>query len=204
MAGPSTAPPGRRARHTPVESEREILAAAEQLLRERPFRAITVSDIMARTGLKRPAFYVHFSDRYELVLRVVEQIGAELFEMADRWLKGSAPREDIRDAMDGVTRVYAAHGPVMRALADAAASDARVEHTYRALVQGFVDATAEHIEAEQQAARIARELDAAETARALMCMNERYLYETLGAQAHGDPQQAAAVLLRIWLATLYP
>ncbi len=180
------------------------MAAAEQLLRERPFRAITVAEIMGCTGLKRPAFYVHFKDRYDLVLRVVEQIGAELYEMADQWLKGSAPREDIRVAMDGVASVYTAHGPVMRALADAATSDARVEASYRALVQGFVDATAEHIIAEQQAGEIASDLDAGETARALVWLNERYLYETLGGQQREDPHQVAAVLVRIWLATLYP
>ncbi|MHB8533199.1 MAG: TetR/AcrR family transcriptional regulator [Solirubrobacteraceae bacterium] len=204
MTAAPSAPPGRRARHDALESEREILAAAEQLLRERPFREITVADIMSRTGLKRPAFYVHFKDRYDLVLRVVEQIGTELYEMADRWLQGSAPREDIRVAMDGVARVYAAHGPVMRALADAATSDARVEASYRALVQGFVDATAEHIHAEQRAGEIAAELDAAETARALVWLNERYLYETLGAGGHEDPGRAASVLRHIWLATLYP
>jgi AcrR family transcriptional regulator len=204
VSGTTTGAPERRARHDPVESEREILAAAEQLLRERPFREITVAAIMARTGLKRPAFYVHFADRYELVLRVVEEIGAALFEMADRWLKGSAPRADIRSAMHGVADVYSAHGRVMRALADAATSDARVEATYRALVQGFVDATAEHIEAEQATGEIAAELNAREIARALVWMNERYLYEALGGGSGEDPVRIADVLALIWLATLYP
>ena len=40
--------------------------------------------------MSRPSFYVYFRDRHHLAVRLVEGIGAQLFEMADRWLKGSA------------------------------------------------------------------------------------------------------------------
>ena len=42
---------------------------------------------MKLTGLKRPAFYVHFRDKYDLALRVVQDIGQELFTLANHWLK---------------------------------------------------------------------------------------------------------------------
>ena len=80
----------RRPKHDPKESEREILVAAEEFLRERPFREMTVDAVMSRTGLKRPAFYVHFRDRHDLALRVVEQLGMEIGEMVDRWLVAAA------------------------------------------------------------------------------------------------------------------
>jgi AcrR family transcriptional regulator len=200
---PATTGASRRPRHDPEESEQEILRAAEQLLREQPFRAITVADIMDRTGLKRPAFYVHFKDRYDVVLRVVEHIGSELFEMANQWLRGSDPRADLRTAMEGVATVYAAHGPALRALADAATSDARVEASYRALVQAFIDATAERIIAEQAAGRVAPTLDGYETARALVWLNERYLSEAVTSPDPDAPVHAAGVLVHIWLSTLY-
>jgi TetR/AcrR family transcriptional regulator, ethionamide resistance regulator len=56
---------------------------------------------------------------------------------------------DLRSALEGVAAVYVEHGPVLRALADAAGSDATVESAYRALVQGFINATARRIRAEQ-------------------------------------------------------
>src|SRR5690606_11745427 len=112
-----------------------ILEAAEQLLRERPFREVTVADVMDRTGLKRPGFYVHFRDRHDLALRVVEHIGRELFAMTDRWLDGDDPVADAREAFEGLVAVYALHGPVLRALADASGADARVEEAYRGLVE---------------------------------------------------------------------
>jgi len=194
----------RRPRHDRRETEREILEAAEQLLRERPFREITVEQIMLRTGLKRPAFYAHFRDRHDLVLRVVQHIGDELFAVANRWLQGDDPERDIPAALEGVVAVYMSHGPALRALADAAPTDARVEGAYRALVQAFIEATAARIEFEQGRGRVPGEIDAAETARALVWLNERYLSETCGRRPQDDASRTVAVLARIWLATLYP
>ena len=112
---------GRRRRRTPKEAEREIIAAAEALLRERPFRELTVDELMRRTELSRPSFYVYFRDRHQLVLRVVEQLGGELFTMSERWLRGSGDQRAVaRDALQGIVDVFAEHGPVLRALADAA------------------------------------------------------------------------------------
>jgi TetR/AcrR family transcriptional regulator, ethionamide resistance regulator len=193
----------RRPRHDPRETEREILEAAEALLREHPVREMTVEQVMARTELKRPAFYAHFQDRHDLILRVVADLGERLFAMADRWLQGDDPEPDIVAAIEGVAEVYMTDGAVLRALADAATADARVEEAYRGLVQAFVNATAEHIRAEQAAGRTAGDLDAHETARALVWLNERYLSDALGRMPQDDPAKAVGILSRIWLATLY-
>jgi TetR/AcrR family transcriptional regulator, ethionamide resistance regulator len=193
----------RRPRHDPRETEREILEAAEQLLRERPFRGVTVEQVMLRTGLKRPAFYAHFKDRYDLVLQIVAHIGGELLVVAERWLEGDDPEHDIPIALEGAATVYLTHGPVLRALADAAPTDERVESAYRTLVETFVDANAKRIAAEQQSGRITAQLDAKETARALTWLVERYLAEAFGRAPAVDVQTVVQVLSHIWLATLY-
>lgn len=193
----------RRPKHDPRESEREILEAAEELLRERPFREVTVDAVMSRTGLKRPAFYAHFRDRHDLALRVVTHIGGELFAMTDRWLQGDDPLADARAAFEGLVPIYVRHGPVLRALADAAVSGEQVEAAYRTLVDQFIAATAKHIREEQARGRIHDLPDVEETARALIWMDERYLSEALGRMPQADPRLVVEVLLRIWSATLY-
>ena len=45
-------------------AEAEIVGAAEALLRERSFRELTVDEVMRRTDLSRPSFYVYFRDRH--------------------------------------------------------------------------------------------------------------------------------------------
>jgi AcrR family transcriptional regulator len=195
--------PARRRRRTPEIAEGEIIAAAEAFLRERPFRELTVDEVMRRTDLSRPSFYVYFSDRHQLVLRVVEHLGSELFTMSDRWLSGTGEGPELaRQALDGVVAVYVEHGPVMRALADAAADDPGVEQAYTALVQSFVDATARHIEQEIAAGRILP-LDPYETAKALVWMMERYLMLSLGRQPLTPAQAVADTLATIWTRVLY-
>ena len=194
----------RRRRRTPEAAQREIIDAAERLLRERPFRELTVDEVMRRTGLSRPSFYVYFRDRHHLVLRVVEHIGGELFTMSNRWFKGTEHSpENVRRAIEGVAAVYGEHGPVLRALAEAAAEDPGVERVYGDLVQGFVDATASHIEAELAAGRIRRPLEARPTAEALIWMNERFLNTHLGRSPKAAQSMVVDTLAEIWTRTLY-
>jgi AcrR family transcriptional regulator len=201
-AAPASTPSGRRPRHDPRDTEREILDAAEALLRERPFRELSVQAVMARTGLKRPAFYVHFRDRHELALRVVDRIREELLTVANRWFEGGETAAELRSALEGVAAVYVEHGPVLTALSDASGSDATVEAAYRALVQGFIAATARRIRAEQASGRAA-DVDPDETARALVWLMESYLRDALGRSPIADPSTVVDVIERIWTATLY-
>jgi AcrR family transcriptional regulator len=195
--------PSKRRRRSPELAEREILDAAEAFLRERPFRDLSVDEVMARTTLSRPSFYVYFRDRHHLTVRLVEGIGGQLLAMANRWLQGGAdPQADIRTAHEGIVAVYDEHGLVLGAIADAAEHDPEVESTYRGLIERFVDATAEHISEEIAIGRVAL-ADPRETARALVWMNERYLRETLGRLPQASTEAVAETLSNIWLRALY-
>jgi AcrR family transcriptional regulator len=189
----------RRRRRSPAEAEREILQSAERFLRERPLRELTIDEVMVGTGLSRPAFYVYFRDRHDLVLRLIQEIGAELFEVADRWLKGG----DLRGGVEGVVSVYAKHGRVLRALSDAAVDDPDVEAAYHGLVHRFIDATADHIRAEQKDGGRSEGMSARRTASALVWMNERYLSMCLGGPKQQRPRDVADTLHQIWTRTLY-
>ena len=199
---PGDVAPRRRRRRTPEVAEREIISAADALLRERPFRELTVDEVMRRTDLSRPSFYVYFRDRHHLVLRVVEHLGAELFEMSDRWMRGDDGPDMARQALSGIVGVYAEHGHVMRALADAAADDPDVEQAYAEIVRGFIDATARHIEDEIAAGRILP-LDPRETARALVWMMERYLNLSFGREPRAEREAVSDTLTTIWTRVLY-
>src|SRR4029079_7313668 len=96
-------------------AEREILDAAESFLAERPFRDLSVDEVMARTTLSRPSFYVYFLDRTHRLGRLVEGIGQELFEGANIWLEG---RGDVYASLSAVAAVYGGHGRVPGAIHD--------------------------------------------------------------------------------------
>jgi len=194
----------RRRRRSPQEASAEIIAAAEALLRERPFRELTVDEVMRRTDLSRPSFYVYFRDRHHLVLRVVEHITAELLTPSRRWLHATDDGPAmVREALTGVVDIFAQHGSVLRALADAATDDPDVEQAYGSFVQTFVDAVTRHVEDEVGAGRMPP-LDAGEVSRALILMNERYLSEALGREPHAPHEVVVETLATIWTRTLYP
>jgi AcrR family transcriptional regulator len=192
-------PARRRRRRSPESAEREILGAAESFLAAHPFRELSVDEVMARTTLSRPSFYVYFRDRNHLLGRLVEGIGGELFDGAKIWLDGDG---DVHASLGAVAAVYARHGLVLGAIADAAGHDPDAESTYRGLIDRFVDATAQRIAKDITAGRI-EPLDPREAARALVWMSERYLKETLGRLPQSSLETVVETLPEIWERALY-
>ena len=194
---------GRRSRE---EARAEILDVAEQFLRERSVAELTVGELMERTAIGRSAFYVYFRDRYQLVAALLERLEAQLVEAARPWLTGSGhadPLADVRSALEGTVAVWSAHGPVLRAIAEAAGQDAQVEAVYRGgLLEHFITAVAERIEEGQALGRIGA-LDPRETAAALILMNERYLADRMGRIPQADPEAVVETLYCLWSAVLY-
>jgi AcrR family transcriptional regulator len=205
MVGSVQVEAGRRRRRRRQDSEQEILEAAERLLRERPFRELTVDDLMAATSQSRTAFYRHFTDRQDLLVRLVRDLNEELWEMSAGWLQGSGdPLVEGRQALERLAGVYAAHGPLLAAIAEAASHDADLEGVYRGLVNGFVDATAARIRRDAAAGRTSL-AHPDHVAAALVWMTERHLAATFGRVGASDAERSAALetLFTIWMRTLY-
>jgi len=193
----------RRRRRTPEQAEREILEATEEFLRDRPFRDLTIDEVMDRTGLSRPSFYVYFRDRHHLALRLLEELAKQVHEDSDAWLQGSSePPDDMRAAIAGTVTALAQHGSMMRAISDAATEDADVELAYRGVVEGFIDDTAARIERDVRAGR-SGSADSGMLAAALVWMNERYLLQNPVPDTPEDRRRVTDELTRIWMCAIY-
>ena len=168
---------------------------------------------MVRTGLSRPAFYAYFRDRYDLVTRLLEGLGGVLFVVDRRWLVGeSGGRDDASEVLVASLRegseTFVRYGPVLRAIADAASQDPRVEDVYRqGLIEHLIEAVADRISRDVRAGLSPGDLDPKETARALVLMSERYLLDAFGRPpSRPSAEEKTAVvgaLERVWLRTLY-
>ena len=164
---------------------------------------MTVDDLMARTGLSRPSFYEYFSDRHDLVIKLVERVGNRAFPVTDEWLNGDGdPRNELRSGWAGYAAVYQEHGHLIRALLSAAAQDRQVAEVYGTLRDHIVAASAERIRHEISHGRT-RPLDPDETARALVMMGEHYLTSKFEHSDEPDVHGAVEVLTRIWMRVLY-
>ena len=181
-----------------------VLAATEELLAEgASFADLNIERIATRAGISRTAFYFYFRDKRELLFRLTEDVATELFEQADVWFSGQGePRQEIREALTSVAALYLARAALLRVIVEVATYEEDVAVFWRGLLQRFVDAAAERIQAEQQAGH-APDGDAHATAFALVWMCERVLYEQVVQQ---EPV-ATAVLTRtlesIWMRAIY-
>jgi AcrR family transcriptional regulator len=204
MAGRAThvtvEPIARRRRRRPEEAEREILEAAEKLLRELPSHAVTVAEIMARTSLSRKSFYVYFRDRHDLITRLVRPLRAELDAEMHEW-RTSAPSEG-RKVLLAIARIYMREGPLLRALAEASRLDPDARRAWREFTDPPIAMVAERIREEIARGRV-RPLDADATAHALIGMNLYSFFDRLVDNPDADPEPLVDALHEIWMRTLY-
>jgi AcrR family transcriptional regulator len=187
------------------ETRRQILDAAQEFLRERSFRELSVDALMSRTGHTRTVFYRHFDDMPALVLSLIEEIGGELVAMAQEWaqVERVGPDEARRRLGDFVA-FHARNGPLVYAVAEAARHDEIVERAYDGMVEGFITITARAIESRVESGELAP-LDAPEIARALIRMLNGYLEDTFGRRVNEvEPERALEVVWTIWTRTLFP
>src|SRR5581483_12026291 len=183
----------------------EILAAANQFLRERPYRELSVDVVMADTGLTRTAFYRHFDDITDLVLRLFADVGQELVDVGEHWSQAAGddfPRP-AHEGLEAIVDFFVRHGLLVRAIAEAAATDERIERAYRGPIDAFVALTARTLD------RLVTDglltvPDTQALARALTLMNEAYLLEEFGREPQASPDVALATLETIWVRVAGP
>jgi AcrR family transcriptional regulator len=203
---PHVSSPTRRARHREQResTRREILAAADRFLRERPYRELSVEVVMAETGLTRTAFYRHFDDVTDLVLRLLADLGSELYAIAERWggEAGSNYPAPALEGLHGIVDFFARNGPLVRAITEAATTDEQIERAYRGALEAFIQITTETLDRLVEAGQL-QVLNTGALARALNLMNEAYLVDEFG-RGDGDPQVALATLRTVWLGAVGP
>lgn len=199
----STAVQRTKRRQQREETRRQILAAAEQFLRERPYRDLSVDALMARTGHSRTVFYRHFEDVPAMVLTLIAEVGSELVEASEEWRREPrAAPEVARERLAHYVDFYARNGPLVRAVVEASHHDALVAQAYNGLVESFIALTAEGMQARVDSGEV-EHVDAPEVARALIWMLNGYLLDRLGGPQPGDPERVLDAVWTIWTRTLF-
>jgi AcrR family transcriptional regulator len=194
-------PPRTRARQSREQSRNRIIEATAELARERSYGELSVREVMSRAGLERTIFYRHFDDLGDLLLQMVGEAVQELYDAQvamDAARVGPDP-EAVRLALAATVAIYSRHGPLLRALAEAAAADPVVEARQAELRRGF-DRLVEDMINRGIADGASPPPDPAESARALNRLAESYLIESFGREPRVEPELALDTLTDIWLA----
>lgn len=194
-----------RRRQQREETRRQILDAAQVLLRERSFRELSVDALMSRTGHTRTVFYRHFDDIPSLVLALMQEVGSELLEVAQSWAQTERVGPDVaRERLAAFVDFHVRHGPLVAAVAEAAHHDDAVEQAYNGMFEGFIAITTSAIQQRVDSGELGP-LDAPQVARALVWMLNGYLRDTLGrVDPSVEPERVLETVWTIWTRTLFP
>ncbi|CAN5798950.1 TetR/AcrR family transcriptional regulator [soil metagenome] len=190
----------RRQRREDVRAK--LVEAIGELAAESAFRDLTVDVIARRAGLSRSAFYFYFRDKHDLLIAAAAEVADDLYVEADCWWHGQGePGALVREALTGVASVYARHGRLLGLAVEVSTYDPDVRAFWRSLVERFVDATADYLEGERVAGRVAP-LDPRGTAESLVWMAERCFWLFL-ASSERSVAEVVDQLAAVWMAAIY-
>lgn len=186
-----------------AEARKEITDSAVSFLWEHAFREMTVARLMAGTSVSRSAFYLYFTDLHDLIETLLAELEATLHEAANPWILGEGePKAALRVSLGGVIEICAQHGPILRAIVDAAPLDERLERTWANFIERWDDAVAARIEIQQKAGLVTYP-NARGLAQALNRSDVATIVAEFGQRPQGDPSAVLNTLHHIWVGALY-
>lgn len=181
----------------------EILDAAFEYLWSRPFRDMTVNSLMATTSISRSAFYRYFDDIHELMQALLTRLESEILEGASPWLSENGdPVALLYESLVAEVRICYRHGPFIKAISDAAGTNAQLEDEWNWFLDRFDDAVSERIVADQELGLI-EAFDPRPVATALNRVDAAMYVRAFGHRPRSRPEPIQEAITRVWVSTLY-
>jgi len=182
-----------------------LLPVLEELLDHESFIEISIERLVQQAGVSRSGFYLHFSDKVDLLRTLATDVMADLFVTARGWweLPPSATRDDLREALDSIVASYLPHKQLMSAIVEASAYDVEVDTQFRLLMSQASRLVAEHIYRSQEAGSARKDIDVDRVSEWITWMIERGLYQLVATADPGGRDDLMAAATEIIWRTLY-
>jgi len=188
---------------TAERTRAEILDAAFEFLWSRPFRDMTVNVLMAMIPQGRTAFYKYFDDIHGVMAEMLKRLEAEILEGASAWLSDDGdPVALLYKSLAAEVQIGYRYGPFIKAVSDAAGTNAEVEDEWNWLLDRFDDAVSERIAADQELGLI-EAFDPGPVATALNRVDAAMYIRQFGHRPRSRPQPVVDAITRVWISTLY-
>ena len=188
---------------TAEHTRAEILDAAFEFLWSRPFRDMTVNSLMATTSISRSAFYRYFDDIHELMHALLTRLESEILEGVSPWLSdGGDPVALLYESLAAEVRICYRHGPFIKAINDAAGTNAQLEDEWNWFLDRFDGAVVDRIVADQELGLI-EAFDPRPVATALNRVDAAMYIRAFGHRPRSRPEPVVDAITRVWISTLY-
>jgi TetR/AcrR family transcriptional regulator, ethionamide resistance regulator len=156
-----------------------LMTAIEALFDQgETFAGLTVERLISEAGLSRSTFYTYFADKTELLQELAADVLEELlFDAAAHWWERDriASRDELHEGTRRIILAFVKHRVIMRAMSDAAATNATIREQWGTLMQQSAGLVARHISVGQAAGFIDASLDPESTGTWLNWAAERSL-----------------------------
>ena len=181
--------------------ETRVFEAVERLLDQGDsYTALGVGRIADEAEIARSTFYVHFSDKTDLLLRLADETTDEVFGPMTAWVRDGEPDLPTLEAtLVDLVASFRGHRRMLIAFNEVAAYDAEVAAHWRARVEGFARRLAERLRADQPDV----DVDWPTTASWMAWGVERTLAQHVATttEPDGDRRLAIGVARAIWRQT---
>ncbi len=196
---------GRRAAPLGGDLREAILAATADLLGQRNFSDLAVSDILTAAGVSRGSFYFYFDSKHDVLAELVRRAVAEGHAAAAPWLaQPDDPAAALRAGITAGAALWHASAPILRAIVENWRTDSRLTALWLEQMQSFTDATVAQISADPRARQALADQDIPAVAAALTWLGERLYYLAATGTAPFDDQDTLVnTLLHMWTSALY-
>lgn len=164
---------------------------------------MTVNKLMAQTSISRAAFYYHFADLHDLMETLLNKLESEIMEGASPWLTDDGdPVALLHQSLAAEVQICFRLGPLLKAVSDAAGTDARLEAAWLRLLDRFDNVVSERIAADQ-ALGLIDPFDPRPVATALNHANATLYIRAFGQRPRRQPGPVLDAILRLWISSLY-
>jgi AcrR family transcriptional regulator len=191
----------------PTRAQAAILAATEQLLRQRALHELSVADIIAAAGISRTSFYAYFPSKTAVIAaglrRVMDEVMVAVEPLhADT---GADPEAAIRVSLRQWVSVATRHGALLRAVSEQWPHDAELRDLWFGMLDTMAAGTARVIGDARRAGVAPDGAPARALATCLMWGYERVLHVALVGEAAGlpDPDAIVEPLTQLMVGGLY-
>lgn len=184
-------------------TQQSILDAALDYLWTKPYRSLTVNELMSKAGSSRSAFYRYYEDLPAMMEHLLNEFKERIMAATGAWLTGEGdPIPLLKESLGNMVEVSYQYGPILRAVLDAAPMNERLEKAWTLFAKGFDDAVTHQIEHQQKAGLI-KPFDARPVATALNRMDSEMVSHHFGHSPRGSQKEVRDAIIRVWIATLY-
>jgi AcrR family transcriptional regulator len=197
----------RRVRGKPPNSgtRDRILTAARALLSSRRFADVSVAAILDSAGVAKGSFYFYFASREDLLGALVEQAVSGGLDAATAWTSTTAdPVDALRNGVAAGAQLWRREAPVLRAIVEAAGTDASLDALWRRQMGSFAEAALARLRDDPDARAWLAGRDPAPIVTSLSWLGERVYYlAATGTPPFEDEETVVDVLTDAWTLALY-